>query len=541
MTKQAKGNESSTRRSLALSFYTFLSRILGLVRDHFMAVSFGTGMVASAFSVAYRLPNMFRNLLAEGTLSQSFMPIFSEYEKIGVLEARVMAGTVLSFLFLCLSLFVALFWFFAAGFLPALVGGTPEYGTLVVELSLVLFFLIMTASLSSIFMSISNSHHNYFVPSLSPIILNFSYLIVFIFVFPFYHEIREKVFVLAYGIVTGGVLQLLVQTWYVYRNGYGPIFHLNLKHPAIRKIFKLMLPAALGGSFYQIGLLVDIFLANYIQNQNPGLGAVVSLDYSQRLVQLPTGIIGVALATTILPSLLKDLREGREDNVPKEISDVLAFAFFLTLPASIGLAVLGETVLDSIYFGGRWDHLATITAFYPLVFYSFAIPFYSINKVLVSSYYAFSDTKTPLRIQLVSFILSVLVSIGLMFFLKHSAIALASALSASVTSTLLLYYLKSHQVKIPFLVVWFRILKMVPALFGLFLWLVFSEWVVKPILVTYLSDSLGLGFANVSRICLVVSILPAVIIYFVVAGITKLPEAEIILGRFFRKVRKISS
>ncbi|PKA23077.1 murein biosynthesis integral membrane protein MurJ [Leptospira sp. mixed culture ATI2-C-A1] len=541
MTKQAKGNESSTRRSLALSFYTFLSRILGLVRDHFMAVSFGTGMVASAFSVAYRLPNMFRNLLAEGTLSQSFMPIFSEYEKIGVLEARVMAGTVLSFLFLCLSLFVALFWFFAAGFLPALVGGTPEYGTLVVELSLVLFFLIMTASLSSIFMSISNSHHNYFVPSLSPIILNFSYLIVFIFVFPFYHEIREKVFVLAYGIVTGGVLQLLVQTWYVYRNGYGPIFHLNLKHPAIRKIFKLMLPAALGGSFYQIGLLVDIFLANYIQHQNPGLGAVVSLDYSQRLVQLPTGIIGVALATTILPSLLKDLREGREDNVPKEISDVLAFAFFLTLPASIGLAVLGETVLDSIYFGGRWDHLATITAFYPLVFYSFAIPFYSINKVLVSSYYAFSDTKTPLRIQLVSFFLSVLVSIGLMFFLKHSAIALASALSASVTSTLLLYYLKSHQVKIPFLVVWFRILKMVPALFGLFLWLVFSEWVVKPILVTYLSDSLGLGFANVSRICLVVSILPAVIIYFVVAGITKLPEAEIILGRFFRKVRKISS
>ncbi|EKJ87358.1 putative peptidoglycan lipid II flippase [Leptospira meyeri] len=541
MTKQAKGNESSTRRSLALSFYTFLSRILGLVRDHFMAVSFGTGMVASAFSVAYRLPNMFRNLLAEGTLSQSFMPIFSEYEKIGVLEARVMAGTVLSFLFLCLSLFVAMFWFFAAGFLPALVGGSPEYGALVVELSLVLFFLIMTASLSSIFMSISNSHHNYFVPSLSPIILNFSYLVVFVFIFPFYHEIREKVFVLAYGIVTGGVLQLLVQAWYVYKNGYGPIFRLNLKHPAIRKIFKLMLPAALGGSFYQIGLLVDIFLANYIQNQNPGLGAVVSLDYSQRLVQLPTGIIGVALATTILPSLLKDLREGREDNVPKEISDVLAFAFFLTLPASVGLAVLGETVLDSIYFGGRWDHLATITAFYPLVFYSFAIPFYSINKVLVSSYYAFSDTKTPLRIQLVSFFLSVLVSIGLMFFLKHSAIALASALSASVTSSLLLYYLKSHQVKIPFLTVWFRILKMMPALFGLFLWLVFSEWAVKPILVTYLSDGLGLGFANVSRICLVVSILPAVIIYFVMAGITKLPEADIILGRFFRKIRKKST
>lgn len=538
MTKQAKGSESSTKRSLALSFYTFLSRILGLIRDHFMAVSFGTGMVASAFSVAYRLPNMFRNLLAEGTLSQSFMPIFSEYEKMGVEEARVMSGTVLSFLFLCLSVFVALFWFFAAGFLPTLVGGSPEYGTLVVELSLVLFFLIMTASLSSIFMSISNSHHNYFVPSLSPIILNFSYLIVFLFVFPFYHEIRDKVFVLAYGIVTGGVLQLFVQAWYVYQNGYGPIFRLNFRHPAIRKIFKLMLPAALGGSFYQIGLLVDIFLANYIQNQNPGLGAVVSLDYSQRLVQLPTGIIGVALATTILPSLLKDLREGREENVPKEISDVLSFAFFLTLPASIGLAVLGETVLDSIYFGGRWDHLATVTALYPLVFYSLAIPFYSINKVLVSSYYAFSDTKTPLRIQLISFSLSVLVSIGLMYFLKHSAIALASALSASVTSSLLLFYLKSHQVKIPFLTVWLRILKMVPALFGLLLWLVLSELGLKPVLLVSLMDNLGMGYANGSRICLVVSILPAIVIYFALASFTKLPESEIILGRFLRKFRR---
>lgn len=538
MTKQAKGSESSTKRSLALSFYTFLSRILGLIRDHFMAVSFGTGMVASAFSVAYRLPNMFRNLLAEGTLSQSFMPIFSEYEKMGVEEARVMSGTVLSFLFLCLSVFVALFWFFAAGFLPTLVGGSPEYGALVVELSLVLFFLIMTASLSSIFMSISNSHHNYFVPSLSPIILNFSYLIVFVFVFPFYHEIRDKVFVLAYGIVTGGVLQLLVQAWYVYQNGYGPIFRLNFLHPAIRKIFKLMLPAALGGSFYQIGLLVDIFLANYIQNQNPGLGAVVSLDYSQRLVQLPTGIIGVALATTILPSLLKDLREGREENVPKEISDVLSFAFFLTLPASIGLAVLGETVLDSIYFGGRWDHLATVTALYPLVFYSLAIPFYSINKVLVSSYYAFSDTKTPLRIQLISFSLSVLVSIGLMYFLKHSAIALASALSASVTSSLLLFYLKSHQVKIPFLTVWLRILKMVPALFGLLLWLVVSELGLKPVLLVSLMDDLGMGYANGSRICLVVSIFPAVVIYFALASFTKLPESEIILGRFLRKFLK---
>ncbi|TGN14075.1 murein biosynthesis integral membrane protein MurJ [Leptospira ilyithenensis] len=538
MTIDKETNVSSTKRSLALSFYTFLSRILGLIRDHFMAVSFGTGMIASAFSVAYRLPNMFRNLLAEGTLSQSFMPIFSEYEAMGKEEARVMAGTVLSFLFLCLSVFVGLFSLFAPQFLPALVGGSPEYGGLVVEISLVLFFLIMTASLSAIFMSISNSHHKYFVPSLSPIILNFSYLFVFIFLFPYLNDLRNKVFILAYGIVAGGVLQLLVQGWYVYKLGYGPIFRFNYKHPAIGKIFKLMLPAALGGSFYQIGLLVDIFLANYIQNANPGLGAVVSLDYSQRLVQLPTGIIGVALATTILPSLLKDLRKGEIHRVPKEISDVLSFAFFLTVPASIGLSLLGETVLDAIYFGGRWDSIATDTALVPLVFYSIAIPFYSANKVLVSSYYAFQDTRTPLRVQFASFISSILLSFSLMFLFKHGAIAVSSALSASLTAGLLILFLKKHSVVLPWNELFYRIRNMLLPLIGLSIWLLGTEVYSKPILMDWGSSALGLGHAMLSRISLVISILPAVLIYFGISFLLKIPESEIILGKFLKRFKR---
>ncbi len=527
---------SSARRSLALSFYTFLSRILGLVRDHFMAVSFGTGMVASAFSVAYRLPNMFRNLLAEGTLSQSFMPIFSEYEAMGVEAARVMAGTVLSFLFLSLSIFVAVFWVFAAQFLPILVGGSPEYGNLVVELSLVLFFLIMTASLSSIFMSISNSHHKYFIPSLSPIILNLSYLTVFLFFFPFISDLRERVFTLAYGIVAGGIIQLFVQAIFVYKLGYGPLFRLNFRHPAIKKIFKLMLPAALGGSFYQIGLLVDIFLANYIQNANPGLGAVVSLDYAQRLVQLPTGIIGVALATTILPSLLRDLRAGEKARVPAEILDVLSFAFFLTIPAAIGLSVLGETVLDAIYYGGRWDELATKTALLPLIFYSIAIPFYSSNKVLVSSYYAFQDTKTPLRVQFVSFTMSIGLSLSLMFFLKHGAIALSSAISAFVTSGLLIFFLKRHEVKIPWLSLAGRLSVMVLPFLGLSTWLLFGEWYLKPLLKQ--TWGLDISHAGISRISLLVSILPSVFIFFGLSVFVKLKEAEIILGRVLKRFFK---
>ncbi|HNO23835.1 MAG TPA: lipid II flippase MurJ, partial [Leptospiraceae bacterium] len=180
--------KSSAAKSLVLSFYTFLSRILGLVRDHFMAVTFGTGWVASAFSVAYRLPNMFRNLLAEGTLSQSFMPIYSEAEKTNLKEASLTAGTILTFLFSFLSVFVSLFILFAPYFIPVLSGGTEEYSGLIIRLSVILFFLILTASLSSVFMAISNLSHKYFVPSLSPIILNMSYLVAFFFILPNFAE-----------------------------------------------------------------------------------------------------------------------------------------------------------------------------------------------------------------------------------------------------------------------------------------------------------------------------------------------------------------
>ncbi|EMP05157.1 virulence factor MVIN domain protein [Leptospira interrogans serovar Pyrogenes str. 200701872] len=152
---------NAASRSIALSFYTFLSRILGLLRDHFMAVSFGTGMVASAFSVAYRLPNMFRNLLAEGTLSQSFLPLYAESGKISEEEAKIMSGAVLSFLFFILSILVGIVFLFSPFFLPILVGGTKEYSNLVIELTYILFFLIVTASLSAIFMAISNSKNRF--------------------------------------------------------------------------------------------------------------------------------------------------------------------------------------------------------------------------------------------------------------------------------------------------------------------------------------------------------------------------------------------
>ncbi|EMJ93216.1 murein biosynthesis integral membrane protein MurJ [Leptospira alstonii] len=527
---------NAASRSIALSFYTFLSRILGLIRDHFMAVSFGTGMIASAFSVAYRLPNMFRNLLAEGTLSQSFLPLYAESGKIGEEEAKVMSGAVLSFLFFVLSLLVGIVFLFAPLFLPVLVGGTKEYSDLVIELTYILFFLIVTASLSAIFMAISNSKNRFFVPSLSPIVLNLSYLFVFICLFPFVDDLHDRVILLCSAIVTGGFLQLAVQVWYVWKKKDMPKINWNWKHPSIRKIFKLMLPAALGGGFYQLSLLVDIFLANWVQNHNPGLGAVVSLDYSQRLVQLPTGIIGVALATTILPALLQSLKKEEWSAVSGELASAIEFALFLTIPAAIGMALLAGPILDSIYFGGKWDHLATHTATLPLIFYSLAIPFFSVNKILISSYYAFQDTKTPLRIQSVSFTINIILNLSLVWFLKHSAIALSSAISAMITFFLLGTLLKKHKIGFPWTELIKKISKMSVPFLLLGSYLFFHQLFLYSPLLNYL-ESIGIDYVQAARINLSVVILPAVLIFFVFSLVFRVDGIYLLVGKFRRKNR----
>ena len=531
-----KKTASSARKSIALSFYTFMSRILGLLRDHYMATTFGTGWVASAFSVAYRFPNMFRNLLAEGTLSQSFMPLYSEYTKKSEEEAAVMAGSVLSFLFFLLCIFVSGFILSAPFFIPYLVGGTEKYSGLVIELSSILFFFIMTSSLSSIFMAISNTRDKFFVPSLSPILLNIVFLIILVIVFLFIQNSLERIRVLSYGITLGGVLQLLLQSFYVKKLGYSPVLNLNWKHPAIKKIFQLMLPAAIGGGFYHISLLTDVFLANYIQNQNPGLGAVVSLDYSQRLIQFPTGIIGVALATTILPTLLGSLRRNDINEIPEELSHTLSFSLFLTIPASICFLFLGEIILDSIYFGGKWDHKATQTALMALNYYSFAIPMYSMNKVVTSSYYAFKDTRHPLRINAISFSFNIAFNLLIIHFMKHAGLALSSALSASLTFILLFLGLKKHSIPIPVSKFWKENVLLFFPILGLILVLALYRFFFHLEVMNFIK-SIGFSHGNTSRLCLSGIMSFAILVYLFICHLSGLEAFKVLKDRFRRKVK----
>lgn len=501
-----------------------------------MAISFGTGWVASAFSVAYRLPNMFRNLLAEGTLSQSFMPIYVDSGKVSRKEASLMSGAVISFLFFLLCIFVGLFMLFASYFIPALVGGSLEYSNLVIELSLILFVLIMTASTSSIYMAISNSKNKFFVPSLSPIILNLSYLFVFWVVFHFIDSsVLSRIKALCFGIVVGGFLQLFTQVFYVYKLGYAPKINFHWKHPAIKKIFQLMLPAIVGGGFYQISLLVDIFLANYVQNHNPGLGAVVALDYSQRLVQFPTGIIGVALATTTLPAVLSSLKKNELAEIPGELSNVLSFSLYLTLPAAIGFWIMGRTIIDSIFYGGKWDSKATETTVQALSFYALAIPAFSLNKILTSSYYAFKDTTTPLKINMISFSVNICMNLVLIHFMKHVGLALSSAVCSFLTFIMLFANLKKHSLRIPVVPMIRSFLRNTAPILSLSLWLIFIQYLGYEMIYKYLKTLIDFSHANTTRMILAIGIFPSILLYFTFSKIAKSKEFAIIFNKILRK------
>lgn len=298
-----------------------------------------------------------------------------------------------------------------------------------------------------------------------------------------------------------------------------------------------MIPAAVGGGFYQIGLLVDIFLANYVQNQNPGLGAVVSLDYAQRLVQFPTGIIGVALATTTLPTLLSSLRKNELEKIPAELSEVISFTLFLTVPAGLAFILAGRPIIDSIFHGGRWTDSSTDSTLLALQFYSAAIPFFSLNKIMTSSYYAFQDTKTPLKMNFIAFIINMILNGFLIFPLKHAGLALSSATASVCTFSFLVYNLKKHSVHLPIGGVMKRASRFIVPITAFIAVLFLMQ---NFIFLKFLNaiKSYGYSHANANRLYLCLLIPVSASAYFSASYLAKLEEFHIIFGKVLKKLKK---
>ena len=537
----------SARSSLKLTLMTLISRVLGLFRDHFLARFFGTGIIATYWEIAYMLPNMLRNLFAEGILSQAFVPIYSESLKVSEEKAKKDSGKIILLLSLVLSIIVFLGIMSFPYLLPYYVGKPKEEIGLLILLAQILFGFIAFISLSSIFSGILYTHQKFTIPTLTPIFLNIEFIFTFLVFLVLSHwykiDVETIAIILAIMVLLGSFLVLAFQYYFVKKYGWDPEFEFSLQifsDPVIKKLFFLVAPAILGASIFQLNQLMDVFLASYFVNVE---GAIPALRFAHRLIQLPTGLIGVAISTTILPIIASYIRNNESyEKSGEELIYAIRFSLFLTVPATIGLFILAPWIVHFLFSGGLWDLRSTFITLWALQFYVLGIPFYSTNKILTSTYYAFQDTKTPVKILIVVVVMNLLLNVLFIPFFQHGGLALSTSLSAFINTVLLFLFLKKKSINIPYKELLSFVRNIVLLIFVLMVYLYFVDKLFYfpleenrfslSFLLTHDFKQVDVPHRIEALKVLLVGILGSLILYFTLAKIFLKKEFMVILSIF---------
>ncbi len=428
---------------------TLISRISGLVRDMVFAslIGAGTGVAADAFYVAFRIPNFLRRIFGEGAFSQSFVPVFAEYKaRANVAETRAfidhMTGilSVILFVVTLTGVIVApvLVMVLAPGFLDE-----PHKYHLTVQMLRITFPYIFFVSLVAMAAGILNTYGRFAAPAFTPVLLNLSLIGAAVWLAP---HMQEPVLALAWGVFIAGVVQLAFQIPLLrgIKMLPRPHFRLRERHEGVTRVFKLMLPAIFGVSVSQVNLLVNTLLASFLVT-----GSVSWLYYSDRLMEFPLGVFGIALATVILPSLAR--KHSR--NSPEEFSHMLDWALrwvcVISIPASVALVILAGPLLATFFhFGAFGDNDVRMSAYALMAFSLGLFAFVSI-KVLAPGFYARQDTKTPMRIGVVALLVNIVMSLALVKPLAHTGLALAISIAAFVNAGLLFHALRRQKIYQP--------------------------------------------------------------------------------------------
>ncbi|MBN1880964.1 MAG: murein biosynthesis integral membrane protein MurJ [Deltaproteobacteria bacterium] len=427
-------NSRIIRAAGVVSGATFGSRVMGYIRDMVTAFFFGTGNAADAFFLAFTIPNLLRRLFAEGTLTVSFVPVFTEYYEFhGRDEARVVASVTMTALSIVLLGVVLAGIYFSPQIIAVMAPGfleDPEKYRLTVHLTRIMFPYIFFISLSALSMGILNSLGHFLAPASAPIFLNIAMIGAMFFLCPAF---QTPINGLAVGVIVGGILQLVIQLPALAQRGMIPRIRFQFSHPAVRSILRLVLPAVFGASIYQINVVVIRLLASLLP-----AGSISYLYYADRLTQFPLGIFAVALGTAVLPSMSKMAAKGDMDRLKTTFTDSLALTLYITVPATVGLIVLREPIMSLLFFRGEFDYVSVIKSADALLFFSLGLPAVSAVRVMSNAFYARQDTKTPVKVGALAMIINILLSLWLMTILEHSGLALAVSLASVVNGTLLL-------------------------------------------------------------------------------------------------------
>ena len=436
------------KSTFSVSLMTLLSRVLGLARDIVIARFYSAGIEADAFFVAFKIPNFMRRLFAEGAFSLAFVPVLTEYKNSKTLDQtrqliNQVTGTLGLILLIITTIGVlaspAFVFVFAAGFIDE-----PAKFELTADMLRLTFPYILLISMTALAGGILNSWKQFTVPAFTPVLLNLSLIGCAIWLSP---HLDIPVHALAWGVLLAGLAQMLFQLPFLYRLELLPKPVWGWRQPGVQKIIKLMMPALFGSSVAQINLLFDTFIASFLIS-----GSVSWLYYSDRLLEFPLGVFGIALATVVLPNLSESHFKQGKDHFNQTLNWAVQLALFIAIPATLGLLLLAQPILSTLFQYGAFDASDTLMASMSLMAYSLGLPAFILIKILANAFYARQDTKTPVRIGIIAMLVNMLLNVVFVVYLLnfteipgHVGLALATTASAYCNAGLLALSLRSEQ------------------------------------------------------------------------------------------------
>ena len=427
------------RSFFTVSFYTILSRILGFIRDIFIAKFLGSTVTADAFFVAFRLPNFFRRVLAEGAYSAALIPVFS-----GVVidtkddeEAADFVENTMSLLLFVTVTLTFIFYFGMPYIIQVLAPGfseNKEAFDLAVHFGKIIFPYLIFISLVAHFTSIINVHGKFAAGAFAPAILNISFILSLFILTP---QLPSAGHALAYGVLIGGLFQFI----FMYRavlQLYRPRIRIPKINKRLKRFLHLFLPGIIGSGVIQLNIIIGTIIASFLP-----IGAISHIYYADRLNQLPLAIFGIAMGVVLLPSLSKAIKQNKKEEIQIIQNRSLEFCLLISLPSAAGLFILSTPIINILFERGAFLSADTVYTAQVLSIFALGLPAYILIKVLITCFFAREDTKTPLYISLVSVIINIVLSLLLIESMREMGIATATAISAWVNTILLYIILRS--------------------------------------------------------------------------------------------------
>ena len=421
------------------SFFTLISRVLGYVRDILIAIFLGTSLFADAFFVAFRLPNTFRRLFAEGTFNAAFIPSYAGELSQDKEKADHFARNVFNLLFIILLFLVLIAEIFMPQLIYLIAPGfykDPAKLMLAVDLSRITFPFLFFISLASFFSAILNSYNKFAAAAAAPIILNV--ILIGSLFFSQWLDISD-VLTLSYAVSFAGLLQLLILFFFVRKN-FKPILSIKIKiDKKIKFFFRKLLPSIFSSGVTQINILVGTIIASF------QAGAVSYLYYADRVYQINLAVAGIAVGTVILPELSKHIKNNNSVQTTNLQNRALELSLFLSIPAATALVLASEEIITSLFGYGSFDQESVINTSIALTFFAFGLPAFSLLKIFSNFFFARNDTKLPFYLSALSVILNILISISLFNRFGFVIIPIATSISSWVNVALQFYFIKKRK------------------------------------------------------------------------------------------------